>query len=516
MGQQNTKATANVTLNISAKMDNLEAQLKKYRDLLDNVKPDTSSYKTLSKELTKLERGFLNIKRDSQEAFSSESQIKSFENRLKKLGYSAEDLSDNFKSIKFSDLLFNDGDLDKLEAMRSELTKLQDKLKSFEKEAVRDFVRIGDTNNNDFFKNILKINPEKVSKDFDGFADLLIQKKKGLESQLAKSKGVASKKTQDFDSLNDLYVNLEKEAASLFDPTNSAFYNSKGGFKGGGKINFIESLMNFDIDPAFLESLKTKTLTEIMTFKDQIESAVQAKLDSVSVQKETARAPMETAKQTVSEIEKYLTQLETIMNSFDNFSTTQKASVELNNLQSSVKQTRVAIAQEMSKLFNTTMPKQQLDDLSNDVKTTMSEMVDDTRAANAALSNMSNLNATSDSIKGAIKDWFGFFEVINMGKRILSGMGNDIRELDKVITEITIVTDMGHNELWGSISTYSDIAKQYGSTIAGVYEVSMLYYQQGLDTNEVMAATEETLKMARIAGIDYATATDYELKSYVA
>lgn len=479
MGQQNAKATASVTLNISAKMDNLEAQLKKYRDLLDNVKPDTSSYKTLSRELTKLERVFLNIRRDSREAFSSEGQIKSFENRLKKLGYSAEDLGDSFKSIKFSDLLFNDGDLDKLEAMRSELTKLQDKLKSFEKEAVRDFVRTGDTNSDDFFKNVLKINPEKVAKDFDGFANLLIQKKKGLESQLAKSKGVASKKTQDFDSLNDLYVNLEKEAASLFDPTNTAFYNSKGGFKGGGKINFIESLMNFDIDPAFLESLKTKTLTEIMTFKDQIESAVQAKLDSVSTQKETARAPMETAKQTVSEIEKYLTQLETIMNSFDNFSTTQKASVELNNLQSSVKQTRVAIAQEMSKLFNATMPKQQLDDLSDYVNKIMSEMVDDTRAANTALSNMSSLNATSDSIKGAIKDWFGFFEVINMGKRILSGMGNDIRELDKVITEITIVTDMGHNELWGSISTYSDIAKQYGSTIAGVYEVSMLYYQQG-------------------------------------
>ena len=185
---------------------------------MDNIKPDTSSYKTLSRELTKLERVFLNIRRDSREAFSSEGQIKSFENRLKKLGYSAEDLSDNFKSIKFSDLLFDDGDLDKLEAMRSELTKLQDKLKSFEKEAVRDFVRTGDTSNDDFFKNILKINPEKVAKDFDGFANLLVQKKKGLESQLAKSKGVASKKTQDFDSLNDLYVNLEKEAASLFDP----------------------------------------------------------------------------------------------------------------------------------------------------------------------------------------------------------------------------------------------------------------------------------------------------------
>ena len=31
-----------------------------------------------------------------------------------------------------------------------------------------------------------------------------------------------------------------------------------------------------------------------------------------------------------------------------------------------------------------------------------------------------------------------------------------------------------------------------------------------------MALTEQTLKMARISGLDYAQATDYELKSYVA
>ena len=35
-----------------------------------------------------------------------------------------------------------------------------------------------------------------------------------------------------------------------------------------------------------------------------------------------------------------------------------------------------------------------------------------------------------------------------------------------------------------------------------------LFYQQGLDTNEAFALGTETMKMARIAGLDYADATD--------
>ena len=33
---------------------------------------------------------------------------------------------------------------------------------------------------------------------------------------------------------------------------------------------------------------------------------------------------------------------------------------------------------------------------------------------------------------------------------------------------------------------YMALAQQYGVTTTGVYEVSQLYYQQGLNTNEVM------------------------------
>ena len=53
------------------------------------------------------------------------------------------------------------------------------------------------------------------------------------------------------------------------------------------------------------------------------------------------------------------------------------------------------------------------------------------------------------------------------------------------------------------------VAKQYGVTTTGVYQVSQLYYQQGQDVSNVNKLTAETLKMARIAGLDYATTTDY-------
>jgi TP901 family phage tail tape measure protein len=52
------------------------------------------------------------------------------------------------------------------------------------------------------------------------------------------------------------------------------------------------------------------------------------------------------------------------------------------------------------------------------------------------------------------------------------------------------------------------MAKELGVSMQGVYEASTLYYQQGLKTEEVMALTNETLKMARIAGLDCAEATD--------
>lgn len=119
-------------------------------------------------------------------------------------------------------------------------------------------------------------------------------------------------------------------------------------------------------------------------------------------------------------------------------------------------------------------------------------------------------------IEGIAQRWFSIYAAVRMVGQAINSVKSTLQELDKTITEIAIVTNMSQSDLWGQMGTYTNMAKQYAASISGVYQVSQLYYQQGLQTADVMKLTESTLKMARISGLDYAEATDYKLKSYVA
>ena len=113
------------------------------------------------------------------------------------------------------------------------------------------------------------------------------------------------------------------------------------------------------------------------------------------------------------------------------------------------------------------------------------------------------------SVENIIRNWFSVYAAIRMIGQAFNEIKSTLKDLDKTITEIAIVTNMTQSELWGQMSTYTSMAREYAASISGVYQVSQLYYQQGLQTADVMALTEQTLKMARISGLDYAKATDY-------
>ena len=93
--------------------------------------------------------------------------------------------------------------------------------------------------------------------------------------------------------------------------------------------------------------------------------------------------------------------------------------------------------------------------------------------------------------------------------RVVRSAFQSVKELDEAMNSIAVVTDYTTKDLWNQIDAYTAMAQATGSTIKGSYEVAQLYYQQGLTDAEVMAATNETLKMARISNIEYSKATDY-------
>lgn len=118
------------------------------------------------------------------------------------------------------------------------------------------------------------------------------------------------------------------------------------------------------------------------------------------------------------------------------------------------------------------------------------------------------LNSELDHFKGKAAYFFGLSNAINLFKRSIRSAYDTVKDLDAVMTETAVVTNFSVGDMWSQLPEYTQRANELGVTIHDTYEAATLFYQQGLKTNEVMQISNETLKMARIAGLDAATASD--------
>lgn len=121
------------------------------------------------------------------------------------------------------------------------------------------------------------------------------------------------------------------------------------------------------------------------------------------------------------------------------------------------------------------------------------------------------LNETTAEIErlgNQVKQFFSIGNTINLFKRAVRDAMNTIKELDATMTETATVTDFSISDMWQQLPQYTDEANKLGTSINSLYKATTLYYQQGLQTNEAMALGIETIKMARVANMDAAQATD--------
>lgn len=112
------------------------------------------------------------------------------------------------------------------------------------------------------------------------------------------------------------------------------------------------------------------------------------------------------------------------------------------------------------------------------------------------------------AVKSRIQYFFGLNNAINLVKRAIHGAVDTVKELDKAMTETAVVTNYTISDMWKQLPDYTKRANELGVTTKDAYEAATLYYQQGLNTEQAAALSTETLKMARIAGLEAADATD--------
>lgn len=118
-------------------------------------------------------------------------------------------------------------------------------------------------------------------------------------------------------------------------------------------------------------------------------------------------------------------------------------------------------------------------------------------------------NHEVEELTSRFRQFFTISNAIQIFKRGIRDAFNTVKELDEVMTQTAVVTDFTVSDMWDQLPKYTKQANQLGVATKGVYEAMTLYYQQGLNTNQSLALATETLKMARIANLDYATSTDY-------
>lgn len=121
---------------------------------------------------------------------------------------------------------------------------------------------------------------------------------------------------------------------------------------------------------------------------------------------------------------------------------------------------------------------------------------------------MSEAEKSFNSFVQRAQQFLGLAGAVEVFRRAIQQAISTVEELDAVMTEMSVVTEGTISDYWDQLPEYAERANELGTSITGAYEAAMIYYQQGLDTNEVIGLSTETLKMARVAGLDAADATD--------
>lgn len=94
-------------------------------------------------------------------------------------------------------------------------------------------------------------------------------------------------------------------------------------------------------------------------------------------------------------------------------------------------------------------------------------------------------------------------------RRAIMSSIQSIRELDKAITNMTVVTGKSREETEKYVDSFVKIAKASSSTITEIASLTTEYVRQGRTIQDAMTLAEETAKAAKIAGISTADSITY-------
>ena len=123
-------------------------------------------------------------------------------------------------------------------------------------------------------------------------------------------------------------------------------------------------------------------------------------------------------------------------------------------------------------------------------------------------SDLNDMSKQIDQLRNQMTQFFSMSNGWNLLRRTIRQAYDAVKEYDAAMTEIAVVSDYSIGDVWSMVGDYAAQASKLGASTMDVINAQKLYIQQGLDMAEANEIATDTIKMARIANIDGAKATE--------
>lgn len=360
------------------------------------------------------------------------------------------------------------------------------------------------TNN---FKNIFtELNSElekyqnKINSGFKSKSDV-----SGLEKSSQKINSLMDQLIDTFKTIDGTKVdlskvfNIDKGSSDKISKIDEEIKRLKTDLETLGKTN----LSGLNKSLAELATPKAKeggNLVKNLIQKGEVEQA-KGLLDELIKKQEQVRNMISQKGQSTTNIDKNINAFRQMKVELDQIDTTkiQKINSDIANLQTNRVNTLNQALNESNKKFQGAA--NSATQLATNIRST-------TTAFNNSADSQRRMNSELATLTSRVQAYFGISNTINLFQRTIRSAYQTVKDLDKAMTETAVVTDFSVGDMWDELPRYTAAANELGTTTLGAYQTMTLFYQQGLKTNEVFEIGTETMKMARIANMDYTKATD--------
>lgn len=459
-----------VPVQVELMMNDAQQQVEKLKQLLGTVKADSSMYKGLSSQVDKLDKAFEKLKDSASKPFTSQKDIDKFEKQITNLMQAFQKAAGSFGKVKFSDLILSKDDQQKVKEFEDQISGIKGKITQVKADVLKSL------RGSNEFKDVFSANKILDTKSFDQVQKILEGKLANIRAEIGQAQKAveeAKKKFSDAGKNSAWYKNIKDTnpyIQMLESGTDTQFFNKTGAFKGGGKQAFLDQLKATNLPQEILNKMAEMTKAQMVNYLKEFEASRQSTKADFS----GGQNAINQAKQQLDALQAKASPLQNLLETMKSSSTSQFSDLEAKLL--SVTQ---AYENYKQVLVNSSPASQEAQKALEELMKAFGgapQIIDSTSRA------MTQLTQRQDILTGlqsSVQRWFGFYQILNMTRSVIRSMITTVRELDKVMTDIAVVTDMTQKDLWAQMDSYSALAQQYGTTIKGVYQVSQLYYQQG-------------------------------------